>query len=440
MYPRLVSYLRGRMGIIQAHPRLTATTTLYNLARLVLGAVTSLLLARWMGPDGRGTLAAALLLPSLLLAVGGMGLAPAFLFFSASEKQERSQLASTAIYFATIQSAILWPIGYALIDRLYSSHGSDLTVPAMVFLLVIPSSALGIYFLGMLLGAGEVSLYNRIGLIIPVGYLVAAIGLIARGELDVMSLVVAQIGLNIGVVFFCVVALRRRGIRLLQYGPWTAWPVLLRVTRFGLKAQLRDASTAINMRLDQLVIAALLPPSELAYYAVAASVASVLSIFPMALQIVNTPQIAAEQGSRRERLVQSTVHSLTRAAPPLWLGAMVFLPLGMVFILGPDWIPALLPVGILITAGVILGFKDLLSACAAACGDPWLASRAEVAGIAVTALGLVVLVPTMGIVGAALTSLVSYSVAAGIMILGFRSRLGLHVFEAAEKRRFRPEG
>ena len=163
----------------------------------------------------------------------------------------------------------------------------------------------------------------------------------------------------------------------------------LRVAKYAVKAQLRDASTAVNANLDQLVIASLLPASQLAYYAVAVSVTGVLSIFPMAIQIVSAPQIAGEPDeTKRQRLVQSAVGTLTRVSVPLGLIAAIALPIGTRIILGPEWDQALKPELILIAAGVVLGFKNLLASCAAACGDPWLASRAELLGVVVTALGL----------------------------------------------------
>ena len=148
------------------------------------------------GADRRGTLAAALLVPPLLLAIGGLGLAPAFLFFSASEKERRPLLASVAVYFAIVQSAVLCPIGYVLIGVLYASRGTELTVPASFFLLTIPAGAIGVFYLHMLLGAGEVTLYNWMGLIIPVGYLFAGVLLEATDHLSVTPLIIVQVGLN----------------------------------------------------------------------------------------------------------------------------------------------------------------------------------------------------------------------------------------------------
>lgn len=429
----LYERLTPGMSFLRANPRLTAQTTLFNVARLAIGAVNSVLLARWMGPTGRGTLAAALLLPPLLLAIGGLGLEPAFLFFSASEKERRPLLANVAVYFAIVQSVVLCPIGYVLIGVLYASRGTELTVPASFYLLTIPAGAIGAFYLYMLLGAGEVTLFNWMGLIIPVGYLLTGVLLHATDHLSVTPLIIVLIGLFGTVSLLSTLALRRRGIHMLGFGFRAAWPMTLRVAKYALKAQLRDASTAINTNFDQLVIASMLPASQLAYYAVAVSVTAVLSIFPMAIQIVSAPQIAGEpEETKRQRLVQSAVGTLTRVSVPLGLIAAIALPIGTRIVLGPEWDQALKPEVILIAAGVVLGFKNLLAACAAACGDPWLASRAELLGVVVTVLGLVVLIPAMGIVGAALTSLIAYTVAAVSMTFGFRSRLGIHVLSKPE--------
>ena len=428
---RMSSLRRRVSALVTTNPRLTAQTTLFNLARLAIGAVGSILLARWLGPHGRGLLAAALLLPPLLVAIGGSGVAPAFFYLSGSQRVERSRLTSSAAYLAVVQSMVLCLGGYVLVGLLFSTRGAELTFSASIYLATIPAGFLGVYYLQILLGAGEVRLYNWIGMVIPVGYLIGIIALAVVDRLDILPLVVLQICLNGSVSVLSMFALRRRRVKILAYGPRAIAKTSAEVLRYAVRALAGDASSALNLRLDQLIVAALLPPSQLAFYAVAVSITGVLSVFPTAVKIVNTPQIAQQADSdERENLIRLTTRTLLRVALPLWIVATIMLPILTRLVLGPEWAPVLKPELVLIAAGVVLGFKEVLVACAAASGDPWLGSRTELVGLTVTIAGLVLLVPSFGIMGAALTSLAAYLISTVTVARGFQRRLGYRVFAA----------
>lgn len=65
---------------------------------------------------------------------------------------------------------------------------------------------------------------------------------------------------------------------------------------------------------------------------------------------------------------------------------------------------------VLLVASVALGTGRVLEAVLKGVNRPLHAGLAEGAGLIVTAVGLAVLLPTMGLMGAAITSLAAYSV------------------------------
>ena len=62
---------------------LIVRTLLTSFGIAGLGLVNSVLLSRWLGPAGRGEVAAAILWPTLLVYLGSMGLIGAILYFAA---------------------------------------------------------------------------------------------------------------------------------------------------------------------------------------------------------------------------------------------------------------------------------------------------------------------------------------------------------------------
>ena len=62
-------------------------------------------------------------------------------------------------------------------------------------------------------------------------------------------------------------------------------------------------------------------------------------------------------------------------------------------------------------------------------GEPWLASRAELVALVVTLALLPVLLPTIGILGAALASLAAYTTASAVVVRGLRRRYPISLGE-----------
>jgi Na+-driven multidrug efflux pump len=64
------------------------------------------------------------------------------------------------------------------------------------------------------------------------------------------------------------------------------------------------------------------------------------------------------------------------------------------------------------------GAKEVLTGVARALGRPSIPSRAEMTGLVVTAVSLAVLLPVMGMMGAAVASLLSYGVTFLVVTVG----------------------
>src|SRR5690606_21255237 len=99
-----------------------------------------------------------------------------------------------------------------------------------------------------------------------------------------------------------------------------------------------------------------------------------------------------------------------------WLVPLVF---------GAEFAAAVPIAEVLLLAALVMGAKDVLTGCAEAAGEPWLASRAEITALAVTFVGLVVLLPAIGVIGAAVTSVLAYATAFALLLRNVRRRIGV---------------
>jgi O-antigen/teichoic acid export membrane protein len=185
--------------------------------------------------------------------------------------------------------------------------------------------------------------------------------------------------------------------------------------RFGSTVVLGDALQLANYRMDLFILAAFVPISDIGVYAVAVSLAEMLWQLPHAVSRSIPPRIMAGQ-LRRSGVIRISLGLGVLAASLALIGWFLVVQLvepvfGSDFQRVPNILAALLP-GV-----VLIGATKPLAAWTLSCGFPNRNLKASAAGFGVVLVGNLLLVPRLGILGAALASTLAYTVAAVIVAL-----------------------
>jgi O-antigen/teichoic acid export membrane protein len=160
--------------------------------------------------------------------------------------------------------------------------------------------------------------------------------------------------------------------------------------------------------------------SELGQYAVAASFGTATFPLSASFAMVLFPRVAGDASGQatekirkalRYNLVISSVMALTLAILCPWLLPLLF---------GKAYQAAIIPALILLAAAVFLGCNYVLSDGVRGLGAPMVASFAEMLAAGITIVGLLILLPVLGIVGAALVSLVAYATVFLLLVIKLR--------------------
>ncbi len=164
----------------------------------------------------------------------------------------------------------------------------------------------------------------------------------------------------------------------------------------------------LNYRLDQFIIGVLLPPQQLAFYVIAVDLAETLWLVtgavagPLLPHLTNTPE-------RDPRLAAIVARHVM-----IWTGVgclLVFLFADIVVKLfySSDFSPAVAPLRWLLPGVFTLTVGKIVVAELAAREKIHYTLWAGLAAVVVNIVGNVVLIPVMGISGAAVASSISYS-------------------------------
>ena len=406
--------------------RQTVATALTNVAIAAMGFVTTAILSRWLGAEGRGELAAVLLWPTLLAFLLSLGVPDALVYFSSGGASPGGLLGS-ALILAGVQSVAAVSIGFLLLPIVLDGFGDDAVRLSRAFLLITPVVLVTQSLMSLLQGQLRLAAFNALRLIIPAGYLSATVGLRIAGSLGVGGVVGSIILLNLMALALVSIAYFRG-----EEGtpPDFGGGQVRELVAYGLRSHGAGIAGQLNLRLDQPIIALILSPAQLGLYVAAVSAANITQMMPQAVKLVVTPSIARIDSAIDRATALRSAFSAYWGLSLVGAAAMaIVLPVGIPLVYGREFSAVTLTAEILLAASVFLGAKTVLTGGVQALGEPWLASKAEILALPVSAVLLLLLVPWLGTEGAALASLATYGVALAFILHGLKARFGIPVRE-----------
>jgi O-antigen/teichoic acid export membrane protein len=392
-----------------------ARLTLVNVVIAAGGLVTGPLLARALGAQGRGDLAAVLVPLTLTPYILGLGLSAYANRELPRGRPLRDVLGSLGVPLLAIgalAAASAVPIADALAGDRHAVRAL-LIVTFLAMPLLVPANLLYVS-LTSLERWRDVVLSKALPFAVP---FTAVVALSCTGGLTVTTAGAFTIlGAITGLVPGFVVAARagRPRFRL---------PVARSGIAFGAKSWTGSLALIANARLDQLLMITAVSPRELGLYAVATTIAGTATLGTQALNPPLMTRIAAGESHLAPHAVRVTLAGTALLNLALALASPILLPL----LFGADFRAAVGMTIVLLGAGVPFAATSVVSSALQADGAPSIPSIAEAIAIVITVAGLAALLGPFGGMGAAVVSCGAYSASFifQLAMLSRRARLGL---------------
>jgi O-antigen/teichoic acid export membrane protein len=405
--------------------RVAFWSSLAQISYPVSGIITGPFLARTLGPSGRGVYAA-VLAPLLVFGfIAHIGLPDATTYAVARLKLPKGHvvllLSRLTLLYSILGAAVLYFIAPVLLHK--SPEGitllrlGALTLPAQMILIVLRQATSG---------SGEFRWRNVERVTSAVLRLVGTVLFAAVGWLSVSSAVWVTIvtGL-VGVPILLVALFGWRPQENLRLDPELrrARPHLTReLAAYGLRGWGGVFAYLVNYRLDQAVLVALVSPRELGFYAIAVTLAELPQTAFMQLKNI----LFAEASARDSvLLVARATRLLLSVTSVMAIGGVLVSPLIIPFMFGHAFRPAIPMAQILFVGTIPFLLDQVLAAGLLSLGMPGRRSFGQLTAACLTVVGLPLLCPTLGGVGAAWTSLAAYSTSATISLVIFRNSTGI---------------
>ena len=399
----------------------------FGLALLILG--TDVALARLLGPAAKGRFSLVLLTSQLAALVVGWGMDAALGVVSARDERTARQGMANAIIWssvvggaAVLLACVLYGLPTAtrpdgpLTSLLPNLNGPQFAMAAFA----IPGEtffALGLYGL---LGRGRVAAYAAIRLLrrgILLVFVVSAAA-IARLSLDV-ALIVNLAALLVTGAAICWVAWRDG-----TFGFRPSRELLAEQLSFGTRNIAGNLAERLQFRVDAFVVNAVLGVRATGVYSVTSGLAETLWYVPNALGTVMFSRAVGSAGDAA-RVAAVLTRTTVAVAAVTAVPAFVFGPRLVRLVYGREFADAGVALRFILPGIVAYSVVAVLSRFVVGRGRPGTSTLIMGAGLAVNIVANLLLVPRVGIVGAAVASSISYAITALLMLGVFLHLTGL---------------
>uniref|UniRef100_B8HUJ1 Polysaccharide biosynthesis protein n=1 Tax=Cyanothece sp. (strain PCC 7425 / ATCC 29141) TaxID=395961 RepID=B8HUJ1_CYAP4 len=373
---------------------------------IIIGLLISVILSRVLGPDGRGLLVSATTLSAIGVQFGNLGLHASNTYYVAKDRSLLSALISNSLLvcfgFGGLGAFVLWII--------FSNYPNLAPVQSLLLILAliqIPFSLLYLLLQNLLLGIHKVREYNLSELFTSLLSILLTILLVALSTLTPESAFILNLFCTLIPSMWILLilskniyAFRSPSIPLLKESAW-----------YGFKAYLAALFSFLVLKFDILMIQHFKGAEQVGIYSIAITLVDKIYILPAAFGSILFPKLSS-LSNKDEKL-----NFLGKTLFPL-IVAMVFAGLLLGFLAHPiirllygeDFLPAV-PVLIALLPGVIcLGINSVLMNYFASIGMPPITVYSPLIATIINVIINTFLIPHFGIIGAALSSTISYSI------------------------------
>lgn len=385
----------------------SATLTLAGrVAAFFFSLATNVILARALGPEGRGVYAVAVLIPALIGLAAQLGISPANVYHYSKGVFDADELIghSVSLGAALGVACLLLVLAYIYLSRWATFAGIPPQL-VLVSCIALPFTLITSFLQGVLIGAERFVHYNVSVLAQYASQTLALAVVLLAFRSSAMNAVIAWVASGVAstlVTAACVRPIGRLGLRLRM-------TTVRKLLGFGLISYLGSITSFVNYRFDVLIVNLFSGARAVGLYAVGTGLAEIVWYIASAAGTVLGPRIASTGADQGDRVTESVCRVVTGLA--LISGGVLAAtaPWVVVIFFGGDFGESAWAVWLLLPGIVTFSVARILSMYLLGRNRLRVDLVASFTGFVVTLALDFALIPHFGFRGAAVASSVAYT-------------------------------
>jgi len=384
-------------------------------------------MARYLGPDGLGLFSMAFMIIGIVEIIAGFGIGEALVKYVAEYREYERVSSLTSSAFITISVfGIITSVALFFSSNLFADifDMPYLSILLKIYAIAFPFSLIYGIILGFLRGLRKMKYFAFLRILDASLALAFILAFLAAG----FWVEGAMLGIlfEIIVIFVVGMLIMKKFMRfsLSDYQGNTKM-----LASFGSRIIGANIVGQIYYNIDTLMIGYFLTSTEVGYYAVAISLSRFFWLVPRAIATVAYPAISEYWANGNRQAVNKLVDKSTKYSACILIFAgmsIVFFAKDIItFLFTPEFLPAVLPLAILITGTVTSGILRSVGGIFASVGKVNLVLKISIIGAVGDIILNMILIPIYGIIGAATATTASYALNVFITIFFLRRALAI---------------
>ena len=399
-----------------------------SIVVLILHFFQKPILARYLGPDGLGLFSMAVMVAGIIQLIAAFGIDSALIKYAAEYKEDESKL-YPLFSSAFITILIIGVIASLALFVFSNTVASIFNMPSLslllkIYALVFPFSLAHGIIISYFNGLREMRYYAFIRVLRASLALAFILALLMFG--------LGVEGAMLGTVFAIVVTVSVAMVIMKRFVHFTFSDYKKNtkmLASFGSRLVGANMIGEIYSSVDIIMIGYFLTSTEVGYYAVAISLSRFFWLVPRAMSTVAYPAISEYWAKDNHQAINKLVDKSIKYSTCMLIFAgmaVIFFAKDIVsFLFTSEFLPAVLPLAILITGTVLYGIIASIGSIFASVGKVNLTLKIAAIHAVVSVLLNIALIPIYGIIGAATATAASYVLIVGIRIYFLRKSLAI---------------
>jgi O-antigen/teichoic acid export membrane protein len=399
-----------------------------NFIATVLSVVNSIILARVLGPGNRGLLGLALLVPTIIATFCILGQETVNATFAGLYKDKRSSLFQQSLIitlFGTVVSTLVICAFYFWLPVNKGEFGKLTCDIILLSCLVAPNLLLFRMMSSLIRGIGKITsaaIIQVIRIATLLGLL--SIFLVWLGHGYKTALLLTALNPLVAVTLSFWFLQDYVTLRPSQFSGW----LFKKSLSFGSQISLATFAGFLVFRVDQVILAYMVPIEQVGLYIVAVGLAEKLKLLPNSIANAFLPRLANDMANRQSQVPMVFRCTMIVSIVSMILVVICGVPL-IIIVLGADYSGMIASFIFLLPGIVFLGGASVLSSDLAVREKPKYSIWVGYLTLTVNIILNFALIPLMGIAGAAVASSVSYIIACMLWSIFYMRESSMQLIE-----------
>lgn len=330
----------------------------------------TIIIARILGPEGKGNFTLIILWPTIIAGFSILGLYTGIAKISAKKMfYEKYNIEKSVLLSTFITGLIGSIVSISICPLVLKKYNYDIIFLAQLFSAFVLANNLARGFVAIDHGRKDFTSYSITRAILnPIFFLFLAIlFLINKVNLTyiILSLLAATYIVSI-IRIWLGISRRRNNLEVLP---------VTKLFRYSLKFSISDFAEPIYAYYDKIIVALVLSTYDLGLYTVAYTAAAIISILPTVYATKIFSDIAG--GDKIEKMIYSIRQNIALMLLGI-LGMIIILPIAIPLVFGNDFKLAIIPALVLLITCCLQGQSMIIERSILAKGFPWVGVSAKV--------------------------------------------------------------